>query len=353
MWRSCAPPAHGAEPDCTFTRSNRGLRARDMRAGHTVLGDDEILHMLTLVAPSARVQILRLVSRDLARLVNRVGIESLVLVDISANKPFWFPGGLVVCGGWLSKRGPNIPPRGLLDLRSEQSDVDPVFKHFAFLAPRVLTLGRLLSAVDRPHDNVRFAKRMLGVYPSVGDVYFASYCELSSCRDQTLGNGMHLPATRTYASVLSERRKWCPPASVMSELADDATPPDITLMIPAGEVGCRCGKPSEHKCQHVAHGMSCRKQCCATCFPLMRDMSLCGECGSVVCSGHAAICISCRTAFCVHSGLCLGRISDYCPQCHQPMCWGCLAGGAVCPCGHIDEYEDYEDSEDDYEDEED
>lgn len=185
------------------------------------------------------------------------------------------------------------------------------------------------------------ATYLLDALPSTREVYIADYCyDLSRCKGETLGNGMYRPATKTYSAVLSLRRSWSPPATVLSQLGAHAPPPHIPLWVPQHTLGCACGKPSELTCSHD----NCRQQLCTSCFDVSWQMGRCDECHEVTCNGHSAICIICRIRVCVDRP-CLQRIATYCESCYQPMCRDC-ALSELCPmCVGSSEYDDDEEEE--------
>jgi len=250
-----------------------------------------------------------------------------VILDISTEEPCWIHDGLVISAGWL-KTQPMTPTAvaavaiisaAHLEERGVYI-VDPRLAQYELFQPQVLTVAPLLGVVEHPARTLPFAKPLSQMLTGIATIYFADYGEATSCRTLVCQAGI-FPARTTYANVLSGMRAWTPPAAVLAELGDNSPPDHVALMVPASDLGCPCGKPSQFKCATSLD--DCRTQCCAECAPTFRKLRPCGECGLYVCYGHSAACVGCGERYCVDKA-CIANIADYCPFCFQPLCADCI-----------------------------
>jgi hypothetical protein len=287
------------------------------------LGEDELLHITRFVPAYERVHKLRLVSHAMAGLVRTVGLRHLMLQDTCTDPPCWLSDGLVLSVGWLRKKPMTPTSTAAANLRSGADKfVDPRLAQYEVFRPQVLTLAPLLSVIEHPARTLPFAKPYSQMLPSVKTIYFASYSDVSNCSTRVCPLG-RIPASFTYAQVLSEMRSWTPPEAALAQLGERAPPDHLALMVPVSELGCRCGQPSQFKC---ASG-TCLTQCCAKCSPAFRELGPCGACEAYKCYGHSAVCTECGERYCVdycEGTLCMANIV-FCSFCLRPLCQDCIA----------------------------
>ena len=295
-----------------------------MRAGNVELTDDIVQHILKAAPARVRVRHCRMVSHAFAHHVHNLGLDVLMVMDISSSAPHWFEQGLVISTGWISSQ-----PWGSISTATYAHlgpwAADPRFSRYAFLAPRMLATSLLMAAVKSPAQSIGIIQPLLEALPSVQSVYFADHEDVKSCRGHTCAVG-YIPARTTYARVVAQATEWKPAAATLSQLGNDAPPTQLTLMVARKHIGCPCGNSAVHQCAHAG----CTTKCCADCVDSFSELGDCGQCQDKVCYGHSAVCVRCRARFCAGKE-CIRGIREYCNACYQPLCVSCVEAGWGCP----------------------
>ena len=91
-----------------------------------------------------------------------------------------------------------------------------------------------------------------------------------------------------------------------------------------------CGATATLQCTGEYGRKGCHRRMCAGCLSRNFSFSVCIKCREGVCVGHSVICVGCGAWYCLTCHLI--QICDFCPACHQPMCYDCASDGRTCVC---------------------